>query len=96
MKNLPKILTVSFVLFGISVGAFICTGIILDSLLSSVPILIERILLGLFIILPAGLGALLAFISLFQKPRRLLLSLIALFFNGLTAVFFLFLALFAG
>ena len=96
MKNLPKLLLASFVLFGIALVSFVCTGIVLDSLLSSIPTFIQRMLLVLFIILPAGIGALLGLITLFQKPRRVLLSLLALILNGLTAVFFLFLALFAG
>ncbi len=96
MNKLPPFLRWSFYLFAIAAVTFLLTGVVLDSVLASVPQAVQRILIVVLIVLPAAVGAVLSFLSLFRQPRRLFLSILSLLVNSLTALFFAFLASFAG
>ncbi len=96
MNKLPPFLRWSFYLFTIAAVTFLLTGVVLDSVLASVPQAVQRILIVVLIVLPAAVGAVLSFLSLFRQPRRLFLSILSLLVNSLTALFFAFLASFAG
>ena len=96
MKNMHRFLRWSIYLFAFAVLVFLLTGVVLDSTLASVPQIIQRAMIVLFIILPNAAGAVLAFLSLSRQPRKIALSAIFIVLNLLSALFYTFLVLFAG
>jgi len=97
MKTKPdRSLRWAYGLFLFALVAFLITGVLLDSALASVPTSIQRILTIVLIVLPTAAGTLAGIVSLMRPPRLWLASLLAIFLNGLSALFFAFLASFAG
>ena len=96
MKTLPPLLRWSLFLFAFAFLVFILTGVVLDSALASVPQAIQRAMIVLLIVVPNTAGAVLAFLALFRKPRKILLTVLALVLNTMSALFYTFLVFMAG
>lgn len=95
-KKLDFTLKWSLGLFVFALVAFLVTGVFLEGALAAASLSIQRILTTVLITLPTSIGAILGVVSLLRPPRRLLLSILAIVLNGLSAVFFAFLAAFSG
>ena len=91
----PSLAVRSLLLLGISV-LFLTILTVASSKLSGVSSAFERLLTALLLIVPTGLGAILAATSLFRKEGRKWLATISLILNGLFSLFFILLVLFAG
>jgi len=75
---------------------FLTTFTLVESAMSGVSSAFQRFLTALALILPSGIGAILAAISLFRKEGRLWLAIIGFVLNGLFALFFILLVLIGG
>lgn len=75
---------------------FILTSVILDSVLASAPLALQRWLIVLTLIVPALFGMMMGVLAWRQPDRRLLLAGIAILLNALVALFFIALLGIAG
>lgn len=85
----------SLLLLGLSI-LFLVIFTVAEAAMSGVSSAFQRLLTALALILPSGIGAVLAVISLVRKEGRTALAIIGLVLNSLFACFFTFLVLFAG
>ena len=86
----------SYGLFFFVIVAFLIAFALADSLLNSFPTWVQRgVLIGL-VVLPSAVGTLTGILSVFRPPRKPVLSILAVILNGLTFLYFAFLASFAG
>jgi hypothetical protein len=86
----------AFGLFLFAFAAFLITFALLEGFVNGLSTGMQRGLLIALIVVPTGLGTLAGFTSLFRPPRRLVLSIMATLLNGLSFLYFAFLASFAG
>jgi len=85
----------SLLLFGLSV-VLLSVLTLSESALTGMSMGAERMIAFLFLILPAGAGAVLGVMSLVRRERRAWLAITGIILNALFALFHLMVVLFSG
>jgi len=91
----PTLGTKSLIIFGISFVILVALTLF-ESLLSGLPLTVERIIAFLLLVLPAVIGVILGVMSLMRKEPRSWVAILGVLLNGLSALFHIFLLSFAG
>jgi hypothetical protein len=86
----------SFGLFLFAFAAFLITFALLEGFVNGLSTGMQRSLLIALIVVPTAFGTLFGIASFLRHPRRLVLSVLATLLNGLSFLYFAFLAGFAG
>lgn len=90
-----KLAVASLVLFGISV-ILLALLTLFESVLVGISPDAERLITFLFLVWPAGLGAILGVMSLVHQEGRIWLAIAGIILNTFFAIFHLMIVLFAG
>lgn len=85
----------SLLLFGLSL-LFLTLLTLFESSISGLPILIEKVISMIFLVLPGIIGVILGVTSLARKESKPELAALGILLNGLFALFHVFVISFAG
>lgn len=85
----------SLLLFGLSL-LFLTLLTLFESSISGLPILIEKVISMIFLVLPGIIGVILGVTSLARKESKPGLAALGILLNGLFALFHVFVISFAG
>lgn len=94
--NRRRYLLWSYSLLALALISFVITGVILDAALASLPIALQRWIVVLTYIMPAGLGVVMGVLALRQRNSHRLLALGSVILNALFSLFFIILLGIAG
>ena len=86
----------SYSLLALAVISFVITGVILDTAVASLSLALQRWIVGLTYIMPAGFGAVMGVLALRQRSSHRWLALGSVILNGLFSLFFIMLLGIAG
>lgn len=85
----------SLLLFVLSV-VFLVLLTLFESSLTALPVIVERILSILLLVLPGGIGIILGVMGIVRKESRRWIAYLGILFNAIFALFHLFVLSFAG
>jgi hypothetical protein len=85
----------SIALFVLSV-LFLVLLTAFETSLSGLPLIAERVISALLLVLPPAIGIILGILSITRKDPKLWVAVLGVLLNGLFALFFIFLLSFAG
>jgi hypothetical protein len=91
----PRLAEISLISFGIAVILWILLTVF-EAALVGMSAGAERILIFLLLVAPAGVGAILAVLSLIRREDRTWLAIASILLNGLFGLFHMLILLFAG